>query len=272
VVVPTRDRPEALATCLRALDRQEGVQPEVVIVDDASADPVAVDRVVTGWPGTRLLVGEGRGPAAARNLGARAARADVICFTDDDCRPRPDWASALLGRLAATPGAAAVGGPTVVGVAGDAVATAAQIVTNHLVDASFDPATGHLGFVPTSNLAVRTEVHRAIPFDEEYPLAAGEDRDWCDRLAGRGEVLVYEPAALVDHHPDLDLRRFWRQQVRYGRGSTHFRTGEGRGRQSLAFYTGLLRRGLADGPRVGALVALSQVATAIGTAQEHLHR
>ena len=45
------------------------------------------------------LTGRRAGPAAARNAGAARARGDLLAFTDDDCRPRPDW----LRRLAAVP-------------------------------------------------------------------------------------------------------------------------------------------------------------------------
>ena len=34
---------------------------------------------------------EARGPAAARNAGARGARGEVVAFTDADCRVDPDW-------------------------------------------------------------------------------------------------------------------------------------------------------------------------------------
>jgi len=272
VVVPSRDRPAALAECLRALEAQQGVEFDIVVVDDASVAAAAVARVVAGSARARLVVGDGRGPAAARNRGAAQASADVVCFTDDDCRPRSGWVAALVDRLGQAPEAAAAAGPTHNGRTGDVVAAAAQVVTSHLMATSMDPSSGRLGFAPTSNLAVRTEVHRALPFDEDFPLAAGEDRDWCARLQARGDALVYAPGAVVDHHPDLDLRRFWRQQARYGRGAARFRSVSDRGLASPAFYTGLLRQGFALGPRTGGLVVLAQVATATGVARERLAR
>lgn len=271
VVVPTRDRPEALAACLDALARQE-VTLEVVVVDDGSVDAAAVAAVVERHPATRLVRGEGRGPAVARNHGASEATAGVVAFTDDDCRPRPAWAAALVTRLREAADVAAVAGPTEVATTAPAVVRAAQVVTNHLVADSLDTGTGRLGFAPTSNLAVRREVHQRFPFDESFPLAAGEDREWCSRLAAAGEVVVFEPEAVVDHHPDLDLRRFWRQQERYGRGAVHHRTASGEGLAGPGFYARLLRRGLAEGPAVGASVALAQVATATGVVRERLTR
>src|SRR5262245_13771282 len=183
VVVPTRDRPASLARCLDALEAQTCESFEVVVVDDRSCDGDAVASVVAGAPHARLLRGEGRGPAAARNLGVGAAEGGIVCFTDDDCRPSPRWIDAIAARLGA--GAAVVAGPTINGRPTDAAAAASQVITNHLVEASHDGA-GHIAFAPTSNLAARVDVLERAPFDERYPLAAGEDREWCGRLVGAG--------------------------------------------------------------------------------------
>jgi hypothetical protein len=152
------------------------------------------------------------------------------------------------------------------------VAAAAQAVTNHLAEATMDPVTGRLQFAPTSNLGCRADVCRRLPFDEGYPLAAGEDRDWCARLARAGDVLVHEPTAVVHHHQELTLRTFWRQQVRYGRGAYRFHRGQGTLRRpaSAGFYASMVRRGAAEGGvRAAALVCLAQAATAVGMLREH---
>lgn len=267
VVVPTRDRPASLRACMTALRAQVDVVAEIVVVDDASRDAGAVADTAATVPAARVVRAEGRGPAAARNLGARAAVAPIVCFTDDDCRPVPGWLGALRARIDA--GAAAVAGPMRNGRPEDPFATAAQTVTNHLTEWGHDPATGTVRFAPTSNLAVRAEVLAELAFDETFPLAAGEDRDWCDRLAASGRALAFEPAAVVEHHPDLGWRGFWRQQVRYGRGSQRLRSaGEDAGLQPPRFYLEFLRTGAAHGPAAGALVLLAQAATTLGTIQE----
>ena len=259
VVVPSRDRPEALAACLAALADQTLPDVEVVVVDDASRDRAAV-AAVAAEAGVRLVRADGRGPAAARNRGAADASSPLLAFTDDDCRPDPGWLAALVHRL--DDGAAVVAGPTRNARPGDPLAAASQAVTNHLVDSTLDAGT--VAFAPTSNLAMRAEVHRDLPFDETFPLAAGEDRDWCARVVASGRRIEFEPTAVVDHHQDLTLARFWRQHQRYGRGAHRHRGGL----QPAGFYTGLVRRGFDEGIRAGALVLVAQAATAAGVAQE----
>ena len=266
VVVPTRDRPDQLRACLAALEAQSAASFEVVVVDDGSRAAAAVRDVVAAAPHARLVPSTDRGPAAARNLGAAAAMAPVVCFTDDDCRPEPGWLDALTARLGdETPAAA---GPTLTEEHGSVYSMASQVITNHLTDGSRDG--DRLGFAPTSNLACRSDVLRAVPFDERFPLAAGEDRDWCRRLAAGGGRLVFEPTARVWHHQDLTARRFWRQQTRYGRGAYRFHRRHPDGRQPVRFYAGLIGAGFRHGWRVGALVVVAQFAVAVGLAAEAL--
>jgi glycosyltransferase involved in cell wall biosynthesis len=267
VVVPTRDRPGALDACLRALDAQTLRASEIVVVDDASRDEDAVAAVVGRHQRARVVRGAGRGPAAARNLGARVARGRIICFTDDDCRPAPGWLAAIDACFAR--GEQVVAGPTVAGTPG-AVVAAAQIVTNHLTDSSRDRDGSHVAFAPTSNLACRGEIAAAVPFDERYPLAAGEDRDWCRQVAKRGIAIAYEPGAVVAHHASSSVRSFWRQQVRYGRGARRFHGGSRSELSPPSFYVALVRRGFTDSVATGLLVLVAQVAAVVGYAQDAL--
>jgi glycosyltransferase involved in cell wall biosynthesis len=266
VVVPTRDRPDALARCLAALDGQDTDGFEVVVVDDRSVAPDAVRAVVARSARARVVEGEGRGPAAARNLGARHADADLVCFTDDDCLPGPEWVRVLAVRLER--GSAVVAGPTRVESRNPYV-RASQIVTNHLVEASRDGET--VGFAPTCNVACRRAVLDALPFDEQFPTAAGEDRAWCDALRAAGHHVDWSPAAWVVHAPELDPVRFWRQHSRYGAGAyRYFRGAEGGpgARARARFTEDLVRRAFVEGFAVGALVLVAQGATAVGYADE----
>jgi glycosyltransferase involved in cell wall biosynthesis len=256
VVVPTRDRPSALEACLAALDAQtlaDGV--EVVVVDDGSIAADQVAAVVARHPGARLVRQNGAGPAAARNIGARDARGETLCFTDDDCVPEEDWVEQLT--LAIAEGADAVAGRTV--NPPGALSAASEVIS--AAPAAAEP------FAPSNNLACRKAVFESVPFDESYRDAAAEDREWCTRLVGSGHTLRSQPAAVVHHHAQLTLTSFLRRQVRYGRGAYRYRSTTRRRLEPGRFYAALVRRGFRRGFRAGVLVGLAQAATAVGWAR-----
>jgi GT2 family glycosyltransferase len=261
VVVPTRDRPATLKRCLRAIAAQS-IPVELIVADDGSAARHAVASAAAD-AGAKLVESGGSGPAAARNAGARAASGAIVCFTDDDCEPEPAWA-AELAAAAAEAGAAA--GETINADERDRWATASQLLTSEVQSGSLDPATGRLGFAPTSCLAVRAEVAAMLPFDERFPSAAGEDRDWCARAAAAGFAPLYVPAARVLHRQQLGPAGFLRQQYRYGHGAAAFRRGggmlAGRGERRR-----LLAAAFRQGVTVGALAVLAQMAVAAGYAR-----
>jgi glycosyltransferase involved in cell wall biosynthesis len=269
IVVPTRDRPAALRGCLAALARQSAPGLDVVVVDDGSRERATVDAAVADLAGARVVRSPGRGPATARNLGARAASGDVICLLDDDCEPEHEWAERLAAAVRRAPGGIA-GGRTVAPPGARPAVRASQAITNHLLAESL-AHEGALGFAPSCNMAASREVLERLPFDSSYPSAAGEDREWWAQALADGLVAVYEPGAVVVHRQRLDPRGFLRQQFRYGRGAARFRrAGTGRSLARPRFYAALARRGFADGSAVGGLVLAAQLATAAGIAAERL--
>jgi glycosyltransferase involved in cell wall biosynthesis len=243
VVVPTRDRPELLQRCLAALEKQT-VPVEIVVVEDK----------------------EGRGPAWARNEGVRRAQGDVICFTDDDCAPFPNWAEALAKPILAGR-AQATAGPTHMAAGATAADLAWEAIVSYLQEQATKPGTSSPGFAATANLACTRSLMEELPFDESFPAAAGEDRDWAERAAQMGTLPMFVSQALVLHRPGMRVSDFLLQQYRYGQGAALYRSaGNKRQLGSLPFYVGLLRAGFADRPTAGALICAAQVATLVGVA------
>lgn len=92
VVIPTYKRRQSLLRVLRALDRQHrDYGPfEVLVVCDGDIDGSAAAcnaLSATASYALRVLLQSNQGPAAARNAGVDAARADLIVFLDDDVLP-----------------------------------------------------------------------------------------------------------------------------------------------------------------------------------------
>ena len=281
IVVPTYQRPVQLAACLQALSRLDYARQrfEVIVVDDGSKTPpdVTVDSFRDRLQ-LILLVQLHSGPATARNTGAMRARGKYLAFTDDDCLPAPDWLQALAAHFDRAPDHL-VGGRIINAHPENPYSTAAQLLIDYMY-AHYDGDRHQANFFASSNLAVPAERFRAIGgFDTSFPLAAGEDRELCDRWLHYGYEMTYAPEVLVYHAHGLTLRSFWRQQFRYGRGAFGFhrvraqRTQKGIRLQAPSFYLNLLRHSFSQGRRgrrlvLAGLLLVSQGAITMGFLRE----
>jgi GT2 family glycosyltransferase len=274
IIVPSHNRHAAIGDCVEACLRQQyDGDFEVIVVDDGSEPPLAP------WSDARvrLIRQPQAGPAAARNRGLRATSAERIAFTDDDCRPRPDW----LARLSECAPEALAGGHTVNALRENPFSSAAQFLVDFLY--RYFDRRPRQRFLTSNNIAAARDRLLAIGgFDETFPLPAAEDRDLCDRWVESGGRLEYAPDAVVDHYHRLGLASFFRQQYRYGRGARALsRRRAARGLtfrpEPRTFYFELLGAPFrstpaADALRLFGLLLLSQAANVAGFLAEGFRR
>jgi len=283
VIVPTFERPESLARCLRALAGSTYPRDrfEVIVVDDGGQMDVAhVCAAVEGIEVRLVRQGNG-GAAAARNRGAATARGEMLLFTDDDCRVTPGWMDTLVDVIRENPEALA-GGVTRNELAGNPFACASQLLVN---EASRPRADGRPRFVNGNNLAAsRAAYESAGGFDETFRTSAGEDREISARFEALGRPLVLTDAAVVGHDSPLTWQRFVKQHTNYGRAAFRLRAHPSPRIDrlrfgSVGFYLGLLVLpvGVAGSPAawrhavsVRGLLLVAQVATAAGFLAEWL--
>lgn len=278
IIIPTFNRPEALAACLRAVAALDypAERLQVVVVNDGG-EPTAVTAVAEPY-GVTLCHQPNAGPAAARNSGAVVATGECLAFLDDDCQPAPDWLRNLARPLQQQP-AALVGGQTYNQLVDNIYAAASQQLIDYLYGYYNDGDEGARFF--TSNNFVLTAVAFAEVggFDTDFPLAAAEDRAFCFRWRAEGRPMVYVPTAVMYHVHSLTRGGFWRQHVAYGRGAFHFQQWRRRHYQQqmevepLAFYVGLLgaplrQPGYGRGVKLAGLMLLSQLANTWGFLME----
>ncbi|MFI0235119.1 glycosyltransferase family 2 protein [Streptomyces sp. NPDC016845] len=183
VVIPTLGRP-SLAATLRALAEAAGPKPDrVVLVDDrrhpqaATPFPVEVPEPLRAL--TTVVSGGGRGPAAARNTGWRAAgELPWIVFLDDDVVPGPTWCDDLaLDLAAATSGEGAVTARIDVPLPTDRRPTDWERNTAGLATARWI----------TADMAYRRAALADVGgFDERFRRAFREDADLALRVLGAG--------------------------------------------------------------------------------------
>jgi glycosyltransferase involved in cell wall biosynthesis len=88
VIIPVYNSAETLRKCLDHLRQSLCPSLETIAVDDGSTDGSA--QVAKEFGATLLCTAGRHGPAAARNIGARAAKGEILFFLDADVCPCPD--------------------------------------------------------------------------------------------------------------------------------------------------------------------------------------
>jgi len=208
VIIPAYNAAATLGRCLAALSEQSRPPAEIIVVDDGSSDDTAE---LAQRHGVRLVRQANAGPAAARNAGARAARGELLLFTDADCAPAPDWVERMAAAFAdlAVAGAKGVYQTTQV----EPVARFVQLEYEDKYDRMRKQE--RIDFVDTYSAAYRRDLFlRAGGFDTTFPSASVEDQEFSFRLAQAGNRLVFVPDARVAHIHDRTLaeyaqRKFW---------------------------------------------------------------
>ena len=102
VIIPTLLGGQLLEDCLRALDRQNYRDFEVLIVNNGRTS-VQPEAEAFGFPVRVLLPGANIGFGAAVNLAVRSSSAAVIVTLNDDTEPDAGWLGALVQELLSDP-------------------------------------------------------------------------------------------------------------------------------------------------------------------------
>ncbi len=282
IIVPTFGRPAQLATCLHSLACLDYPRDrfEVIVVDDGGQ--ARSENLVAAFSRQMNLVLTPHphgGPAKARNTGTRIAKGEFLAFTDDDCLPAADWLRDFAIRFRNNRNGM-IGGRTLNGLPDNPYSMATHLIMDYLHQ-HYNSCSDNPRFFSTNNVAVPADLfHSLNGFDTNFPHAAGEDRDFCERWLHAGFQMTYAPEILVYHSHLLNFRGFWRKHLTYGKGAyryhrARFQRGSGRFRPDPKFYIRLLsypfvQRQGKKAPWLTILLMVSQVANAVGFLREGL--
>lgn len=181
-VIATRDRHGELGETLDRLGRLErhraGLAGEVLVVDNASAEPVRVPNWLDNGLAVRPIRRHSNIGAAGRNDGVRATDAEWCVLLDDDSSPLDD---AFIELLARTPG--------------DVAAVSADIT---LPDGSRERGGLPEVFIGCGVAVRRSMFLAAGGYDEAFGYYA-EEYDLSAKLIQMGMRIAFEPGFRVEH-------------------------------------------------------------------------
>ena len=232
VIIPTHERSEILAECLKCLEGQTIAHDiEVVVINDAKDDKFDALAAKSDWhiPVQFKTIAPCQ-QGVARNHGVAMARSSTVLFIGDDIFLRPDACAvhASIHKNIGTPVAvlgATVWDPTM------EITPVMEWLMQSGWQFGYPKIEKHAGnylpenvqhlFTYTSNLSIPTEVAKRIPFREDMKLYGWEDIEWGMRLRAAGVRVFFEPEAKAWHHHVIALEESLRRMEMIGESVVH---------------------------------------------------
>jgi glycosyltransferase involved in cell wall biosynthesis len=223
IVIPTfiksdKDRQD-LTNLLKSIEKQTAKPNDLIIIDDCSPNNFTFPKNVRV-----CRLEQNSGPAKARNIGKRLAfesGSDIIAFADTDCILSENWVSTIIQSL--------VNNKDFQILSGDTLAfDQSWFGTYHNINGTLNGRqlknSDRLLYGTTANLAITREVAEQIDFNENFPIAAGEDIEFCFNANKKGFAIRYVPTMTVFHNFGYggqlikNLKLFRQQFKKYGQG------------------------------------------------------
>lgn len=233
LIVASYRRPDAIATLIRALERQTLPRERfevAVVVDGLDELEAEYRRVFThaidalGLP-LSFAFQANAGPGPARDRAIAMTRARWICISDDDMDPAPGYLAAHLGALE-------LGGPDTVVIGNvvpedgwehqplyEAVRTRSMLELHEGLRSGSRRVDGAVLVTQNVSLA-RSAYERVGGFDPSLRLAEDTEFGW--RLEARGARFVFEHEAMAVHRSRVGSYDTWlKRQLQYGRNAVY---------------------------------------------------
>jgi len=218
VIIPTFNRTSLLKKALQHLAQGSHIPDEVILVDDASPEPVADHIFPREFPFhlTILRHDQNYGAPAARNKGIRQAKGDILIFQDDDIladynmvhyhikihQDHPEPFYSVMGRIYFDP----------------------DLCRNPLmhyleefgafkgITKSPDKTLVNTGLI-SANFSMKRQwlQSQETLFDEHFPFNRNEDTEFGLRMMEKGLKLYFHIAPSARHHSPLDIDTFCKQ-------------------------------------------------------------
>ena len=215
LIIPTYRRPEYLRRCVKATAEQTRKPDEVIIVmRDTDVDSgKLITCMQTQYKETltlKKITVPKHGKSVAINSALEVVTGDIICFTDDDAEPYPDWTERIIEHFKNST-VAGVGGRDIIVKNGKSIEGKCKVVgkmswfgrcigNHHLELESETPI--ETDFLKGVNMTFRTDYLSGFRLDEnlKWQGAAHDEMDFCFFVKKRGGKIIFDPRIKVTHY------------------------------------------------------------------------
>ena len=210
IVVATKgnERAMLLEKCLRSLQKQTFRDFEIILI--YSTFPNGLTEFFEEY-NILALKETSKTLGAARNLGVKNAKGEIVVFIDDDAEAPEDWLVKIYLTFQKYPSVMCLGGSFLTPPEEDKKSALKFVVgsfTDSLTSQKISLDRSAVGKIAGCNVAYKKEIFEKVGYiNEKY--RSGEDWDFSIRLVENGCQVRFDPNISVWHHRGDLKHTFW---------------------------------------------------------------
>jgi len=212
VIIPIYNGKNTIKKCLESVSNQTFKDYEIIVVDSSNDNTPNI--IKENFPNIKLIHLDNKTfPGAARNIGIKQARGEIIAFTDADCIVNKDWLENIFEQQKIhdiVGGCAKNGNPGIISW----ISYLSEF--NNVLPTTKEKYTNHL---PTCNISYKKDLFNDKSFPEDF--FAGEDRILNKSMIETGLKIFFTPKIKIKHINRNKLKEFLLHQFAYGRDSAY---------------------------------------------------
>ncbi|MFQ6126667.1 MAG: glycosyltransferase [Candidatus Heimdallarchaeota archaeon] len=219
VIIPYLNAEATIEQCATSLLKQTYLVEKTVLlfVDNGSTDQSTkkLSKLIAKENRAQIIYCSKPGSYSARNTGLKQADSEIIAFTDSDCIAHPRWLETLVSNYSSK---------KIGGVGGKLIPLWEKskpdfYATYHWLVGVYEQSLRYAaGYIQTANASYRKDVlDRMQGYDESFVSGGDADLSW--RVTNAGHKILYDPNAIIYHHPRRSVTALTRLFTRYGKGT-----------------------------------------------------
>jgi glycosyltransferase involved in cell wall biosynthesis len=209
IIIPTFNDNKRLYRCIDSILNGKILPEEIIVINDGSYEkPVYKNKIVT------IVSQKNKGPASARNHGARLAKSEYIYFIDSDCWTEIDTLERIKISLQTNPKIAGLAGPYKINYEENFMSLYSNI---DLYNRYKKVKNSRVQVHGTYNLVLNKTMFDSIGgFDENFPRPSGEDFDLVSRFTKKFGSLIFKKQIVVNTNHEIDPYKYLKKQFYRG--------------------------------------------------------